>query len=121
VPITSRSSASRSSIGRSDNAATGARRNAAAVRTKIHSVIVIARMIVRALQIAQDVTTGGSFEAGVIEPVPVHIRQIIVLVVDAPGRTLRKAGPMVRILFPPPASPYLPKPNISDTAAPEAP
>ena len=51
VPITSRSSASRSSIGRSDSAATGARRNAAAVRTKIHSVIVIARMMVRALKL----------------------------------------------------------------------
>jgi hypothetical protein len=36
--ITSRSSASRSSIGRSDSAATGARRNVAAARTKIHSV-----------------------------------------------------------------------------------
>jgi hypothetical protein len=39
--------------------------------------------------------------AGVIEPVQIHIRQMIVLVVEAPGRTLRKAGPMVRILFPP--------------------
>ena len=53
VPSTSRSSASRSSIGRSDSAATGARRNAAAVRTKMHSVIVIARMIVRALKLAR--------------------------------------------------------------------
>jgi hypothetical protein len=42
--------------------------------------------------------------AGVIEPVQIHIRQMIVLVVEAPGRTLRKAGPMVRILFPPAAS-----------------
>ena len=51
MAITSRSSASRSSIGRSDSAATGASRNATAVRTKIHSVIVIARMMVRALKL----------------------------------------------------------------------
>jgi hypothetical protein len=30
--------------------------------------------------------------AGVIEPVQIHIRQMIVLVVEAPGRTLRKSG-----------------------------
>src|ERR1700747_1415975 len=30
---------------------------------------------------------------GVIEPVQIHIRQMIVLVVEAPGRTLRKSGP----------------------------
>ena len=49
--ITLRSNASRSSIGRSDSAASGARRKAAAVRTKMHSVIVIARMMVRALKL----------------------------------------------------------------------
>src|SRR5262245_58615623 len=40
APIASRSSALRSSTGRSNGAATGARSNAAAVRTKTHSVIV---------------------------------------------------------------------------------
>jgi hypothetical protein len=104
VPITSRSSASRSSIGRSDNAATGARRNAAAVRTKIHSVIVINRMMVRALKLRKTLQPGGSFEVGVIEPVPAHIRTDDSARCRRPGRTLRKAGPMVRIRFPPPAS-----------------
>jgi len=62
--ITSRSSASRSSIGRSDSAATGVRRNAAVVRTKIHSVIVIARMMVRALELRKTFAS-PCFAAGV--------------------------------------------------------
>jgi hypothetical protein len=51
-----------------------------------------------------DANQGSPDEAGVIEPVQINIRQMIVLVVDAPGRALRKAGPMVRIRFPPPES-----------------
>ena len=43
--ITSRSDDLWSSSGRSDGAATGAKSNAATVRTKTHSVIVIAQMI----------------------------------------------------------------------------
>jgi len=49
----SRNSALRSSTERSDGAAMGAKSNAAAVRTKTHSVIVIAGMIVRVLGYAR--------------------------------------------------------------------
>src|SRR5262249_35494913 len=51
VLIALRSNASRNSIGRSDSAVTGARRNAAAIRTKMHSVNVIARIMARALKL----------------------------------------------------------------------